>query len=91
MVIGHDFHDAPQLSTRHAVGPDQFRGAAGAAQIDLGLSIAEGVNVGRLVIVHEDDDPYALGAENSNHLEDNPTRLVFKTEVEIDFRPISHF
>ena len=54
---------------RHAVGPDQFGRAIGAAKIDLGLSVAEGVNMSRLVIVHENDDPYALGAKDSDHLE----------------------
>jgi hypothetical protein len=73
LVIDHDFHNAPQLATRHAVGPDQFGRATGAAKIDLGLSVTEGVNMSR------------------DHLEDNPSRLVFKAEVEIDFRPISHF
>ena len=67
MVIDHDFHNAPQLSVRHAVGPDQFGRAVG-AKIDLGLSVTEGVNMSRLVIVHENDDPYALGAKDSDHL-----------------------
>jgi len=69
LVIDHDFHNAPQLSMRHAVGPDQFGRAIGAAKIDLGLSVTEGVNMSWLVIVHENDDPYALGAKDSDHLE----------------------
>lgn len=39
----------------------------GAAQVDLGLAVTKDVNVGRLVVVGEDDHTQAVGTQHSDH------------------------
>jgi hypothetical protein len=53
LLLDNDPHGATGLAARHAIGPDQIRGAVGAQQIDLGLTVAENVDVHRWVIIHE--------------------------------------
>jgi hypothetical protein len=48
-------HGAADLGAGHTFSPDQFRGAISTVQIDLSMTVTEDVDVGRQVIVDEDD------------------------------------
>lgn len=51
----------------HAVSPNQFRDSAESQEIDLGVTVTENMDVGRLVIVEEDNHAQAEGTKHGNH------------------------
>jgi hypothetical protein len=73
--LGNNPHGATNLAAGHAIGPDQLRRSARASQVDLGLTVTEYVDVGRVVIVNEDDHTQAFGAQNSDHQTPYPIML----------------
>ena len=63
-----DPQGAADLAPGHSIGPDQLGHASDAAQADLGLAVAEHVDMSRLVVVGEDDHAQALGAQHGDHV-----------------------
>ena len=68
LLLGNDAERTTGLAATNGVGPDQFRLAVGPEQIDLGLAVTEYVDVGRPVIVAEDDHAEALGTQHGDHV-----------------------
>jgi hypothetical protein len=60
---------AADLNAGHAIHPNQLGRAIGTPQIDLGMTITENVNMGRLVIVNKDDHTQPVSAKHSDHYE----------------------
>jgi hypothetical protein len=52
LVFRHEAHGLANLSAGHALSPDKLRGAE---EIDLRMTVAKRVNVGRFVIVGKND------------------------------------
>lgn len=67
LPVPYDPHGATDFGTGHAFGPDQFRFAGSTAQIDLGLPIAENMDMRRFVIVDENDDAKSASPKHSDH------------------------
>jgi hypothetical protein len=55
LLLDNETHGTADFAVSHAFSPDQFGCAVGTAQIDLGMTITEDVNVSWLVIINEDD------------------------------------
>jgi len=67
LLLKDNPHSTADVNAGHALNPNQFWGTIGTAQIDLGMTVTEDVNMGRLVIVNKDDHAQALSAKNSDH------------------------
>ncbi len=63
-MLSDHAHGAANLSALHAFGPNQFRRAVPACQVDLGMTVAEYMDMGRFMIVHEDDDAETMLAKD---------------------------
>jgi hypothetical protein len=59
-LLGDDRHCPPNIAALHLVDPDEFGCPARASEIDLGLSVAENMDVRRLVIVWENDHAHPM-------------------------------
>ncbi len=66
-LIGDDLHGATNIASLHAVDPRQRGDAVRSDQIDLRLSVAEHMDMGRLVVVREYDEAQPASAMNRNH------------------------
>jgi hypothetical protein len=62
-----DLHGATNVTSLHAVDPHKRRRAIGADQIDLRLSVAEYMDMSRLVVIGEDDEAQAARAMDGDH------------------------
>jgi hypothetical protein len=62
-----DLHGATNVASLHAVDPYQRRNTFGADQIDLRLSVAEYMDMSRLVVIGEDDEAQAARAMDGDH------------------------
>ena len=51
----------------HSLGLDQLRPITGADEIDLCMTVAENMHMGRFVVVEVDDDPQAVCPEYGDH------------------------
>jgi hypothetical protein len=67
LPVFNESHGAPHVVAFHAVSPDQFRLAAWADKIDLGLTVAKDVDVRRLMIIGKDHEPEARSTEDRDH------------------------
>jgi hypothetical protein len=67
LLFKNNPHRAADLNTGHAIHPNQFGRAIGTSQIDLGMTITENVNMGRLMIVNKDDHTQPVSAKHSDH------------------------
>jgi hypothetical protein len=81
LVFVRDLHRAAHLATAHAIGPDQVRSAIGAAQIDLGLAIAEDMHMRGLVIVRDMSTRKPQARNTVTMLPLNPTGWVFQEDA----------
>ena len=67
LLLGNDPQSTADLAAGHAVGPDQFRRATGTEQVDLGLTVAEDMDVSRPMVVDEDDHAQAMSTKHSDN------------------------
>jgi hypothetical protein len=63
--LDDDFHGATNFASCRR--PIRASGAFGADQIDLRLSVAEHMDMSRLVVIDEDDESQAASAMDSDH------------------------
>jgi hypothetical protein len=70
LLLKDNPHRTADLNAGHAFDPNQLRIAIGASQIDLGMTVTEDVNMGRLVIVNKDDHAQTLSAKYSDQSSD---------------------
>jgi len=68
-VLGDDRHCASNFTALHADGPHKVRPIIWTGKIDLGLSVAEHVHMGRLVIIGEDHDTKSIATKHRDHEE----------------------
>jgi GTP-dependent phosphoenolpyruvate carboxykinase len=71
LLFRHRPHRPADLGLRHVFRPEQHGRPAGPQQIDLGLPVTENMDMGRTVIVHEDDDLQSVGTKYGNNGEFN--------------------
>jgi hypothetical protein len=64
LVFRHEAHGFANLSAGHALSPDKL---GIAQQIDLRMAVAKHMNVGRLVIVGENDHAKAGRSDHGDH------------------------
>jgi hypothetical protein len=67
LMLSDDPHGASDLPARHVFRPDEVRGPLRADQVDLDFSIPEYVDVGRQMVVEEDDHAQTIGTRHGNH------------------------
>jgi hypothetical protein len=67
LVRGDDIDGAAHIVAFHAFGPDQLRSTIRPDQIDLGVAVAEHVNVRRLMVVDENHDSQASFTQDGDH------------------------
>lgn len=69
-VVASLCYEADRLTdfrTFHSLDPDQLRPITGADEIDLRVTVAEDMHMGRFVVVEIDDDPQAVCSEYGDH------------------------
>lgn len=64
-MLGHHLHCASDIAAFHSVDPDQLGHAIGGREIDLGLAVAEDMDMGGFVVIDEDDDAQSMGSVDS--------------------------
>jgi hypothetical protein len=67
LLFKNNPHRAADINTGHAINPNHLRSAIGTSQIELGMTITENVNMGRLMIVNKDDHTQPVSAKHSDH------------------------
>jgi hypothetical protein len=63
LLLHNNPHRGADFGAGHTFHPNQLRSAIAAPQVDLGLTVTEDENMGRLMIVGEDNHPPAVGAK----------------------------
>jgi hypothetical protein len=74
-----DPHRAPQIRIAQPNERDKLRLASRGAKVDLRLSVAEDVNMRRLVIVRKDHEPRSRFAMDDHHQRKYPNGLDFSS------------
>lgn len=67
LLFGHDLHGAAHIAALHAFYGHDLWPAVGSQQVDLGVSVAEHVDMGRRMVIDEDDEAQAMRAVDSDH------------------------
>jgi hypothetical protein len=71
LLLRHDAKRLPQIACLEAVVPDQFRLAVRPRQVDLRMAVADRMDMGRLMVIDEDDEAQSGLAMNGRPVADN--------------------